>query len=66
MLLLNLKVFIQGSFILGLTEPGSKVTVDDRKIRVSKNGYFAWFRQRQKNNVIIIIKRTENKKLKKY
>ena len=50
--------FIQGSFILGLTDPGSKVTVDDKKIRVSKNGYFAFGLDRdRKNNVLIIIKK---------
>ena len=31
--------FKQGSFILGKTEPGSKVYVDKRKIRVSEDGF---------------------------
>ena len=59
--------FIQGSFILGLTEPGSKVTIDERIIRVSKNGYFAFGLNRdRKNNVLIVIKKMEKqKKLKK-
>ena len=34
--------FSQGSFILGLTEPGSEVTIDKKKIRVSKDGYFVF------------------------
>ena len=56
--------FTQGSFILGLTEPGSEVTIDERKIRVSKNGYFAFGLDRdRKNNVLIIIKK--NGKIKK-
>ena len=31
--------FEQGSFILGKTEPGSKVLIDNRKIRVSEQGF---------------------------
>ena len=34
--------FKQGSFILGKTDPSSKVFIDDRKIRVSNKGYFAF------------------------
>ena len=34
--------FKQGSFILGKTEPKSKVFIDDRKVRVSNDGYFAF------------------------
>ena len=49
--------FEQGSFILGKTEPNSKVTVDNRKIRVSKDGYYAFGLDRdRKNNVLITIK----------
>ena len=29
--------FKQGSFILGKTEPGSKVTIDDKKIKVTED-----------------------------
>ncbi len=50
--------FKQGSFILGKTELSSIVTIDDRKIRVSKEGYFVFglSRDRKKNVVIKIIK----------
>ena len=48
--------FQQGSFILGKTKPNSKVKIDDKKIRVSKDGYFAFGLDRdRKNNVIIKI-----------
>ena len=48
--------FLQGSFILGITEPGSKVTIDKTKVKVSKDGYFAFGLSRdRKNNVIIKI-----------
>ena len=57
--------FKQGSFILGKTNPKSKVIIDNRKIRVSKDGYFAFGLDRdRKNNVIIKIK--ENGKLKTF
>jgi len=46
--------FIQGSFILGVTEPSSEVIVDNKKIRVSKDGYFAFGLGRDRNNNIII------------
>ena len=48
--------FSQGSFIIGITEPGSKVTIDKTQVKVSKNGYFAFGLGRdRKNNVIIKI-----------
>ena len=48
--------FKQGSFILGKTKPNSQVKIDDKKIRVSKEGYFAFGLDRdRKNNVVIVI-----------
>ena len=56
--------FKQGSFILGKTSPDTKIFIDDRNIRVSKDGYFAFGLDRdRKNDVIIKIKK--NKKSKK-
>ena len=55
--------FKQGSFILGKTKPNSEVKIDDKKIRVSRDGYFAFGLDRDReNNVIIVIK--ENGKTK--
>ena len=55
--------FEQGSFILGKTSPDSKIKIDNRRIRVSKDGYFAFGLDRdRKNNVIIKI--TKNGKSK--
>ena len=34
--------FIQGSFILGKTEPGSKVFIDKKEVKVTDEGYFAF------------------------
>ena len=59
--------FEQGAFILGKTNPNSKVKIDNRNIRVSKDGYFAFGLDRdRKNNVLIIIKSDgETKKIEK-
>ena len=51
--------FKQGSFILGKTEPGSKVTIDDKKIKVTEDGYFVFGLDRDRKNNIII--KTYNK-----
>ena len=56
--------FKQGSFILGKTAPNSKVFIDDRKVRVSNDGYFAFGLDRdRKNNVLIKIKNKRETKL---
>ena len=56
--------FIQGSFILGKTEPGSEVFIDKQKVRVTSDGYFAFGLGRdRKNDVVITI--NEKKIIKK-
>ena len=56
--------FKQGSFILGKTDPNSKVFIDDRKVRVSTDGYFAFGLDRdRKNNVLIKVKTGKETKL---
>ena len=56
--------FKQGSFILGKTDPNSKVFIDDREVRVSNDGYFAFGLDRdRKNNVLIKIKNKGETKL---
>ena len=48
--------FKQGSFILGKTDPESKIVIDDKKIRITKDGYFAFGLDRdRKNNITIKI-----------
>ena len=48
--------FQQGSFILGKTEKTSKVFIDNRQVRLSKEGFFAFGLGRdRKNNVIIKV-----------
>jgi len=56
--------FIQGSFILGKTEPGSEVFIDKQKVKVTSDGYFAFGLGRdRKNNIVITI--NEKKIVKK-
>ncbi|MDA9090283.1 M23 family metallopeptidase [Pelagibacteraceae bacterium] len=54
--------FIQGSFILGKTDPKSKIIIDKKKIKVSKDGYFVFGLGRDRKNDVT-IKVLKNKKL---
>ena len=55
--------FKQGSFILGKTDSKTKVFIDNKEIRVSNDGYFAFGLDRdRKNNVLIKI--IKDKKIK--
>ena len=63
--------FIQGSFILGKTEPGSEIFIDKQKVKVTADGYFAFGLSRdRKNDVVItinekkIVKKVFNRKYK--
>ena len=48
--------FEQGAFILGKTNPDTKIKIDDKEVRVTKDGYFAFGLDRdRKNNIIIKI-----------
>tara|TARA_B110000438_G_scaffold253170_1_gene258637 strand:- start:515 stop:1303 length:789 start_codon:yes stop_codon:yes gene_type:complete len=55
--------FIQGSFILGKTEPGSEVIIDKKKVKVTSDGYFAFGLGRDRKNDIVI--KINNKKIVK-
>ena len=46
--------FKQGSFILGKTKPDSLVTIDEKKVRYSKDGYFAFGLGRDRKNDVVI------------
>jgi len=56
--------FIQGSFIIGKTEPGSEVFIDKKKVKVTSDGYFAFGLGRDRKNDIV-IKINEKKIVKK-
>jgi len=50
--------FIQGHFIIGKTDPSSKVKIDKKQVKVSKDGYFAFGLDRdRKYDVVITIEK---------
>ena len=53
--------FEQGSFILGKTEPRTKVYIDKKKVKVTKDGYFVFGIGRDRKNNIIIKTSIEGK-----
>ena len=56
--------FIQGHYIIGKTEPGKKILIDKKKIKVSSDGYFA-FGIGKDRKFDIVITENENKIVKK-
>ena len=64
--------FEQGSFILGKTKPEAKVFIDNKQIRVSRDGFFAFGLDRDRENNVLVkiiinkeIKEIEKKVLKR-
>jgi len=54
--------FIQGSFILGKTEPGSQIFIDNKKVKVTSKGFFAFGLGRdRKYDVVITVNKDGNK-----
>ena len=55
--------FIQGHFIIGKTEPNSKIKIDKKQVKVSKDGYFAFGIGRdRKYDLVINIEKNGIKK----
>jgi murein DD-endopeptidase MepM/ murein hydrolase activator NlpD len=46
--------FMQGSFILGKTNPGAEVFIDKQKVKVTSDGYFAFGLSRDRKNDVVI------------
>ena len=53
--------FYQGNLIIGQTEPGSQIFIDKSKIKVSKDGYFAFGLSKDRKNDVIIKVINQNK-----
>ena len=54
--------FIQGSFILGKTEPGYEVFIDKKKVKVTYDGFFVFgLGRNQKYDVVITLNKDGNK-----
>ena len=56
--------FIQGHFIIGKTEPNSKIIIDKKEIKVSKEGFFVFGIDRDRKFDILITKTSNGKKEK--
>ena len=56
--------FIQGHFILGKTETNSKIIIDKKEVKVSKDGYFVFGIDRDRKFDILITKISNGKKEK--
>ena len=56
--------FIQGHFIIGKAEPESKVLIDKKKVRVTKDGYFVFGIGRDRKYDIVITLEKDEKKQK--
>ena len=56
--------FIQGHFIIGKTEPKSKIIIDKKKVKVSKDGYFVFGIDRDRKFDVLVTKIKEGKKEK--
>ena len=54
--------FLQGHFIVGITEPEAKIIIDKKEIKVSKDGYFVFGIDRDRKFDIIITKKINGKK----
>ena len=53
--------FIQGHFIIGKTEPNSKIIINKKEIKVSKDGYFVFGIDRDRKFDVTITKITNEK-----
>ena len=56
--------FLQGHYIIGITDPAAKIIIDKKEIRVSKDGYFVFGIDRDRK-VDVIITKINNKKREK-
>ena len=54
--------FLQGHFIIGITEPGSKIIVDKKEVKVSEDGYFVFGIDRDRKFDVTITKIINGKK----
>tara|TARA_B100000900_G_scaffold231030_1_gene196186 strand:+ start:28 stop:831 length:804 start_codon:yes stop_codon:yes gene_type:complete len=56
--------FLQGHFIIGLTDPSAQIIIDKKKVKVSKDGYFVFGIDRDRKFDLTITKIKNGKKEK--
>ena len=54
--------FLQGHYIIGITDPSSKIIIDEKKIKVSKDGFFVFGLGRDRKFDVTITKYLNGKK----
>ena len=54
--------FLQGHFIIGITDPSSKIIIDKKEVRVSKDGYFVFGIDRDRKFDVTVTKIINGKK----
>ena len=54
--------FLQGHYIVGITDPAAKIIVGKKKVKVSKDGYFVFGIDRDRKFDVIITKIIDGKK----
>ena len=54
--------FIQGHFIIGKTDPGTKILIDKKNIKVSKEGFFVFGLDRDRKFDVTISVTNSNSK----
>ena len=52
--------FIQGHYIIGKTTPKTTILVDKKKVKVSKDGYFAFGIEKERKLDIVITEGNKN------
>ena len=53
--------FLQGHYIIGITDPSSQIIIDKKKVKVSKDGYFVFGIDRDRKIDLTITKITHGK-----
>ena len=56
--------FLQGHYIIGITDPSAKIIVDKKEVKVSKDGYFVFGIDRDRKFDVTITKIINGKKEK--
>ena len=56
--------FIQGHYIIGITDPSAKIIIDKKKVKVSNNGYFVFGIDRDRKFDLTVTKVIDGKKEK--
>ena len=56
--------FLQGHYIIGITNPSAEIIIDKKEVRVSKDGYFVFGIDRDRKFDVIITKIVDGKKEK--